>query len=460
MTTSAGPLYELIFSVEREFVAELDAWLSELAESSSLQQGIVDTRVFSLSGNVDERETRTCQFRCVDESAVDELVDGFFAEVDAQMAQKFGDSVIVSSRLLRDDSAPQLTSFENPNCLNCGTRLRGQYCGVCGQRARNRLISLWELISEAFGDLLEIDSRLWRTLIPLLSRPGRLTRDYLEGRRARYMPPFRTYLVLSLIFFVVAFFDPRDDLSLLFEPEPEPTAEELAEKESEAGEATQEMLDELAKEGIIVGDTVSDEQAEDVNEATAQTAEDADDDFNIQIDADTGDCNVTGGNLSELPEWFKRRFTPERLKRVCERVTLDGGKSFVDLLLDNIPVALIVLLPLMALVLKVLYPLSRRYFVEHLLFVVHYHAFFFLILTLQILFARIMLPLRVPETVVTLAIVAAALYIPVYLFIAMRRVYGQGRVLTFVKYIGLVISYSAGATLTMLGAALFALVAV
>ncbi|HKJ20007.1 MAG TPA: DUF3667 domain-containing protein, partial [Woeseiaceae bacterium] len=97
---------------------------------------------------------------------------------------------------------------EYPDCLNCGTELRGQYCGHCGQRARSRLISLWELIQDAFGDLLELDSRLWRTVIPLLVRPGQLTRDYLEGRRARYMPPFRMYLVLSVVFFVVAFFDP------------------------------------------------------------------------------------------------------------------------------------------------------------------------------------------------------------------------------------------------------------
>jgi len=123
---------------------------------------------------------------------------------------------------------------EHPNCLNCGAELRGQYCGTCGQRARNRLISLWELLTEAFGDLFELDSRLWRTLIPLLVRPGRLTRDYLEGRRARYMPPFRMYLVLSVVFFVVAFFDPKDDLGLLFEPEAEPTAEEIARQEASA----------------------------------------------------------------------------------------------------------------------------------------------------------------------------------------------------------------------------------
>ena len=274
------------------------------------------------------------------------------------------------------------------------------------------------------------------------------------------MPPFRTYLVLSVIFFVVAFFNPREDLSLLYEPIPEPTPEESAEKQSEAEEAKEEILDELAKEGIIVADPDVEEQAEAVGEAVEQVTEESDGGFNIQIDEDTGDCNVNSGDLSELPEWLKRRLTPERLERVCERVTMDDGKTFIDLLLDNIPVALIVLLPLMALVLKILYPLSRRYFVEHLLFVVHYHAFFFLMLTLQILFARLMSPLRVPETAVTLAIVAAAFYIPVYLYIAMRRVYGQGRVLTFIKYIGLVISYAVGATLTMLSAVLFALVAV
>jgi len=130
------------------------------------------------------------------------------------------------------------------------------------------------------------------------------------------------------------------------------------------------------------------------------------------------------------------------------------------LLLDNIPVALIVLLPLMALVLKVLYPLSRRYFVEHLLFFVHFHAFFFLILTLQILFARITALLHIPDAIAILAIVAASFYIPVYLYMAMRRVYGQGRILTLIKYIALVASYSVGAALTMLGAVLFALVAV
>jgi len=142
----------------------------------------------------------------------------------------------------------------------------------------------------------------------------------------------------------------------------------------------------------------------------------------------------------------------ERLQRVCERTRLDNGRALLDNLLDNIPAALIVLLPLMAFVLKALYPLSKRYYVEHLLFFVHFHAFFFLILSIQILFARLATMLAVPEAIVVLTLVVASLYVPVYLFVAMRRVYGQGRLLTLFKYIVLVIAYSIGFFSTMLAA--------
>jgi hypothetical protein len=325
---------------------------------------------------------------------------------------------------------------DHPECLNCGTELRGQYCGHCGQRARSRLISLWELIQDAFGDLFELDSRLWRTIVPLLVRPGRLTRDYLEGRRARYMPPFRMYLVLSVIFFVVAFFDPRDDLGLLFEPGPTP------EEQRDVGEEQ-------------AASTISGES--DVRAGVVDSEEGG---VNFRIDPDSGECTLDDAGYEEMPEWVRKRLTRDRLTGICERISADGARTLTNLLLDNIPIALIVLLPLMALVLKGLYPLSRRYFAEHLLFFVHFHAFFFLMLTLQILFSRLAGLVLVPEPVIVLIVVAASFYVPVYLYKAMRHVYGQGHLLTLTKYIALATAYSIGATLTMLGALLFALLSV
>ena len=209
------------------------------------------------------------------------------------------------------------------------------------------------------------------------------------------------------------------------------------------------MRDELASEGIVVGDGELSEELEEHLE------DDLDAGFNIHIgDEDTTgeeDCNVEDFEI-DGPEWLKRRLTPERVQKVCEQVRRDGGRQFVANLVDNIPIALIVLLPIMAFVLKALYPLSRRYYVEHLLFFVHFHAFFFLMLILQIVIARSYAVLPIPDAIGILVIIAASFYVPVYLFVAMRRVYGQGRAITALKYIVLTISYLAGFTVTMLGA--------
>lgn len=431
MTRLAGPLYEIYLVVADTAESELDTWLEALTGRARCETGIEDARILDAGADDEGHAVRVCQFRAVDDNALDELLDGFFADVDADIAEQFGAHVTVSSQAMRADNTLELPPTRSSNCRNCGTRLRGQYCGSCGQRASNRLISLWQLLREAFGDLLEIDSKIWRTLIPLLVRPGQLTHDYLQGRRARYMPPFRTYLVLSVIFFVVAFFDPYEDLGLLFEPEPGSAPEEIAARDAELA-AVQAAMDN-GGHGITV-----------------------------TLDGDSAGWNCETGeiNLGESPGWVQRRLTPARVKYLCDQYQERGFKVFSDALVDNIPVALIVLIPLMALVLKVLYPLSRRYFVEHLLFFIHFHAFFFLVLTLEILFSRTTRLLNIEGTMTTLVMVAASLYVPVYLYRGMRRVYQQGHLLTFFKYIGLLIAYFFGASLTMLGAVIFAVVSI
>jgi hypothetical protein len=439
MANRNGPIYESVFLVDAERTAEFETWLDRFAQSSLRLAGIVAVHRRDTSTDENGRTRTILQFDCDDDAALDEFLDSHFTGIDVTLADAFGESASVVGRCLREDHRHGTASIENPDCLNCGARLSGQYCGNCGQRSATRLISIWQLLAEAFGDLFELDSRLWRTLIPLLIRPGLLTHDYLLGRRMRYMPPFRMYLVLSLIFFVVAFFNPREELGLLFEPAPMTPAEEEA-----AQEAREEFL-----EGF-----------QDGFERENAAPEDADGGVRIEVGDDGESCNIDRAGLADWPDWLKRRLTPERLEVVCDRIIADDGATFLDLLIDNIPVALIVLLPLMALVLKILYPLSRRYFVEHLLFIVHFHAFFFLILTLQILFSRLMNATGLAGGLSTLVIVAASLYIPVYLYMAIRRVYAQRHILTIIKYFALVVAYWFGASLTMLGAVLFAVLAV
>jgi hypothetical protein len=91
-------------------------------------------------------------------------------------------------------------------CKNCGAALLGRYCVDCSQAADVHVPTTGELVHEAMEGLAHADSRLWRTLIPLWFQPGKLTTEFIAGRRIAYVPPFRLYLVLSVIFFLMASF--------------------------------------------------------------------------------------------------------------------------------------------------------------------------------------------------------------------------------------------------------------
>ncbi len=109
------------------------------------------------------------------------------------------------------DSLPQLVGKRPKHvpapgavCANCETPLHGQWCSNCGQDSDTHKRSILHLAWEAIEGLLHLDGRLLRTLPDLFLRPGRLARDYMEGRIVRHVPPFRTFLVALLIFIFAA----------------------------------------------------------------------------------------------------------------------------------------------------------------------------------------------------------------------------------------------------------------
>ncbi len=88
-------------------------------------------------------------------------------------------------------------------CKNCDTPLEILYCPRCGQRDIALDRPLPELLGEVLRETLDVDGRAARTVWTLIRRPGVLTSEYLAGRRRRYSPPFRLYLIISLLFFVL-----------------------------------------------------------------------------------------------------------------------------------------------------------------------------------------------------------------------------------------------------------------
>jgi hypothetical protein len=278
-------------------------------------------------------------------------------------------------------------------CANCGAALTGEYCGTCGQRDEPHVHSVRHFAAEAFESLSHADSRLWRTLWLLLARPGFLTREFFAGRRARYLPPFRLYLVLSVILVLLTSLGGSDA------PAPqEPVA-------APAAPATAPEVNTGAKP--------KDRYALDV------------DGLNQFCEAFEGPDDGQGNRAAR-----------ENIRQFCRNVR----NNFVELIesvLHSIPRAMFVFLPLLAAIMTLLYWRPRRYYVEHLLFLVHNHAAMFLVYTLVALASFI----PVIEAFTPLLFFAALGYLAWYLYRAMRTAYGQGGLLTFAKYVVMFFTY-------------------
>jgi hypothetical protein len=90
------------------------------------------------------------------------------------------------------------------SCANCGAELRGPYCSACGQKATNLNLTLHDFLHDVTHELLHVDSKIVQSVRLLLTRPGFLTREWMAGRRARYVSPIRLYLIFSVMFFATA----------------------------------------------------------------------------------------------------------------------------------------------------------------------------------------------------------------------------------------------------------------
>ena len=92
---------------------------------------------------------------------------------------------------------------KSTSCFNCATPLvhRENYCPECGQENHNKQASTTILIKDFLGDFWSFDSKLFRSLKPLLFQPGKMTSDYLDGKRQKFIPPIRLFLFLSFIYF-------------------------------------------------------------------------------------------------------------------------------------------------------------------------------------------------------------------------------------------------------------------
>jgi len=316
-------------------------------------------------------------------------------------------------------------------CPNCSTPVTGPYCAQCGQRHGPIRASLRRILADALEDQFSVNATLPRTLKALLIYPGELTREYLNQRIARYIPPVRLYLSRSLIFFLLVSF--VTGAGRVFSGTGGDTA---------AGDSIR----------AAVADSIMAEVLPRVDSALVRAAVPRDPDPNPDPDRDAGRGGVQINIANDGRDNIDINLGNERLNRYFEArlealVAMPPDqmkREVIDGFIENAPKVIFILLPIFALLLKIFY--FRRFYVEHFIFALHLHAFTFTVFTIILL-----LPDWIPFVTGLLL-----LWIPIYALVAMKRVYGQGMFLTLVKWWTLGCAYMALLGFGIVGALLAA----
>ena len=279
----------------------------------------------------------------------------------------------------------------SPLCLNCGAQLSGPFCSQCGQEDNELRVSLKRLFKDFLAEQVGLETKVPTTLSKLVTKPGYLTKEYLAGKRVRSLLPLRLYLSASVVYFLL--------LSL-----PGIGAD-------------------LDKQVKITGvDSVA------IDSAAKERAANS----NMTI-------TVPGARISGNPGGtFMEKFVRKRSERFKAMSPVEAVNYFKSAFIKYMPNAVFLLLPVFAFILYLLYRKTGRFFAEHLIFALHVHAFSFVALILGLILPDA-LDIIVP------------IWILVYLFIALRKVYGESRRRTALKFAALLFSYMLTLQITLLG---------
>lgn len=246
-------------------------------------------------------------------------------------------------------------------CLNCGTDVAQKFCPQCGQENLETLEKFSHLVGHFISDYFHFDSKFFRSLVPLFTRPGFLTKEYWQGRRVHYIHPLRMFFFITIIFMI----------------------------------STTVFYKKFGSQmkGKIIKDNSE---------------------FAV---ADTINMKLTDEQKLELMK--ENKVKDERMKGKF-------AKGFDDFF-KIIKYATFFLLPVYALVFKILYRRRRAFYVDHLVYAMHLQSFAYILLGVILL-----LPFVIPGSFdFLLPIIMFTLFI--YIAISLHFLYKQVWWKTFIK---------------------------
>lgn len=330
-----------------------------------------------------------------------------------------------------------LKIMNTQNCLNCAHPFQDQdkFCASCGQKNTRKRISFFSLVKDFLGDTFSFDSRLMKSIIPLFFFPGKLTKEFFLGKRNSYVSPVRLFLFSILFFFGMTNLnfnlglDNENGQKEKFKKEKyfneivkDVEAGKLKAQENLGGSQVEQVLDSAFQKFVPRTRYTEDSMylgAKEIDYFKDYYVEIATKDmYTLEVDEIMEKYEIEG--------FWKKAFLSKMI-----RINQDD-KSFVDFIISKISWVIFFMMPFFAMVLKLLYLLRKTYYVEHFIFGMHIHSFFFIVFGVYFLIQDYL-----PSYVVAIVIVTVF----IYLYKAIRRFYGQGRAMSIIKFLLLSISY-------------------
>jgi Protein of unknown function (DUF3667). len=334
------------------------------------------------------------------------------------------------------DTAPPRT-----HCENCGAELQGHWCAQCGQPAIEYRRSFRYVVADLLDEFLKWDSKLFTTIALLILKPWRLTNEFLAGKRVRYMNPLRLYLLASIIFFFAVNYGAK---SIHVDPSkigPKDRAELEADlKNTDLPPEAREKLEELLRESspspapspLTNGPSPAPATLSPSPETNAAPP---------QVQPGANEKKKEYGKINERPfvvfDEAKSTTPFERWieARAKEKMGEHGTKMglFIATLFSNLPYMMLCCIPLFAFVLKVLYIRRCIFYIDHLVYALHIHTFFYTAIMLIVL-ATIGLRV-VPGAIAGWIITLLWITFVTQIFLSIRYVYRQGWFLSIFKFL-------------------------
>lgn len=334
------------------------------------------------------------------------------------------------------------------DCLNCGSIVQGRYCQTCGQQNVEPKEKFWELVTHFIYDLTHFDGNFFSTVKALLFRPGFLSREYIKGRRMRYLNPIRMYIFTSAFFFLFFFsvVNTEDSISTSVKNVTYKEVNRKIEKKLKGIEASLTEPELPLSVRKLLEDQVY-KLKQDLDRLKTDTTNLSSLNFYKLdgVDLDPAPYNTVqqyDSIQATLPAskrhgWLPRKYHIRKLelsKKYGRDMRLILNKMF-DKFLHSFPQILFVSLPLFALLLQMLYIRRRSnyYYVDHIIYSVHLYCAMFIFIFILMCLSRLA-DLPYLGWLAFLSVIVS-FYLVWYIYKSMRKFYQQSRLKTILKFL-------------------------